>query len=366
MKNIIIFGGGFDPIHNGHMNMAINASKALNAEVFFVPARIAVWKSESIASPEQKIEMVELAIKEAGKEDVFHISDYEIKSNKETNYSIETVKYFKSLYPNDNLFLLIGTDQVNSFEKWKEAEEIAKLATIIFFPRPGYELNQENIDHFKMKQIEGDLIEENSSSIRELKSLRIPRSVADYIIDKELYFMPKIKSYMGEKRYRHSISVAKLAADIAVCNKKEDWWRYLRAGLLHDIAKEMPIMEQKVLMAELYPEYVGVPRQIHHQFLGEYLAKRDFGLEDAEEIEAIKYHTTGKANMSAVAKVIYASDKIEPTRGFDSSELINSIKVNIDYGFISVLSANREYFIEHNIEYDNPLTKECMEFYLGK
>ena len=68
MKNIIIFGGGFDPIHNGHMNMAINASKALNAEVFFVPARIAVWKSESIASPEQKIEMVELAIKEAGKE----------------------------------------------------------------------------------------------------------------------------------------------------------------------------------------------------------------------------------------------------------------------------------------------------------
>ena len=364
MKNIIIFGGGFDPIHNGHMNMAINASNALNAEVFFVPARISVWKSQSGATAIQKIDMINLAIKDAGKENIFHTSDFEANSDKDTNYSIDTVKHFKELFPNDNLFLLIGTDQVNSFEKWKKAEEIARLSKLIFFPRPGYELKQENIEHFNMQQIEGNLIEESSTAIKNLKSLKIARSVADYIIDKQLYFMPKIKSYMGEKRYQHSVSVARLAADIAISNKKEDWYRYLRAGLLHDIAKELPIVEQNRLMHELFPEYENMPRQIYHQFLGKHLAMKDFELSDEEELEAIEYHTTGKKEMSSVAKVIYASDKIEPTRGFDSTKLIEKMKVNLDDGFIAVLSANREYFIQKNIEYDNTLTKECMEFYL--
>ena len=70
--------------------------------------------------------------------------------------------------------------------------------------------------------------------------------------------------------------------------------------------------------------------------------------------------------MSKLAKAIYAADKIEPTRGFDSKELISDMKVNIDNGFLEVLKANREYFIEKNIAYDNELTKECMEYYLDR
>ena len=68
--------------------------------------------------------------------------------------------------------------------------------------------------------------------------------------------------------------------------------------------------------------------------------------------------------MSLLEKCIYASDKIEPTRGFDSSDLINAMKVNIEDGFIVVLKANQEYFIVKKVPYDNPLTKECFEFYL--
>lgn len=366
MKNIIIFGGGFDPIHNGHLNMAINASNALNAEVFFVPARISVWKENSGATVEDKINMINLAIKEAGKEDTFFSSDYEAKSDKDINYSIDTVKHFKELYPNDNLYLLIGTDQVNNFDKWKNADEIAKICKIIFFNRPGYVLNESLIKRFDMKMIEGNMIEESSTSIKELKSLKVPFSVANYIIDKELYFMPKIRSYMGEKRYRHSISVAKLSAEIAIANKIDEWWRCLRAGLLHDIGKDLPIKEQEELMKREYPQFLDMPKVIYHQFIGAHIAKRDFKLNNQEELDAICYHTTGKREMSKLAKAIYAADKIEPTRGFDSKELINDMKVNIDNGFLEVLKANREYFIEKNIAYDNELTKECMEYYLGR
>lgn len=365
MKNLVIFGGGFDPIHNGHLNMAINASDVLNAEVFFVPARVSVWKETSGATAMQKIEMINLAIKELGKEDRLFTSDYEANSDRDINYSIDTVKYFRDKFPEKELFLLIGTDQVNSFDKWKEAEQIASIAHIVFFPRPGYELDKNMIDRFKMQQINGNTIEESSTNIKALKSLKIPFAVASYIIDNNLYFMKKIKTYMSDKRYLHSISVAKLSAEIAISNGIKEWGKFLRAGLLHDIAKELPMKEQKTLMQEHYSRYQDFPPAIYHQFLGGYLAKKDFGLTNAEEIEAIEYHTTGKKEMTVLGKVIYAADKIEPTRGFDSSEMVKTMKVNIEEGFRFVLSENRKYFVVKEIQFDNPLTAECMDYYLN-
>ena len=58
MKNIVIYGGGFDPIHNGHLNMALNASKELDAEVFFVPAHVSVWKERSEVTDEDKVKII--------------------------------------------------------------------------------------------------------------------------------------------------------------------------------------------------------------------------------------------------------------------------------------------------------------------
>ena len=95
--NKIIFGGAFDPVHNGHINMAKKAAKALDGEVLFVPARISVWKSVS-APKEDKMAMLELAIKN---EKDFSIDRHEIDSESEINYSIDTIKYFKEKYTSD-------------------------------------------------------------------------------------------------------------------------------------------------------------------------------------------------------------------------------------------------------------------------
>ena len=89
---IFLFGGAFDPVHYGHMNMAERAAAFFDANVIFIPARVAVWKNESI-SPEHKINMLKLAISESKYASRFSISTYEIDKNpNEYAYSIEEMQ----------------------------------------------------------------------------------------------------------------------------------------------------------------------------------------------------------------------------------------------------------------------------------
>ena len=361
MRNIILFGGAFDPIHLGHLNMAKAASETLDAEVIFIPAKISVWKNES-APIEDKIKMIELAIKDYGY-NRFSLSRYEADSNSDINYSIDTVRHFKSIYPNDCLYLLIGRDQVNSFHKWKNADEIAKLAKIVFFGRLNEEIDDENIKKYEMVEIKGEINDFNSTDIRELKSLDTTDSVLDYIIDHDLYFMKKIKSKMCEDRYIHSKSVGKLSYEIAKSNHLEDAKKALIAGLVHDCAKELDKKEEKKIMVEHYPEFMYLHPVIHHQFTGAYMAEKEFGITDPVILDAIKYHTTANSNMSKIGLIIYCADKIEPTRGFDSKDLIDAMKKDVMSGFKAVMKSNIEYYDNHHINYKNPLTVACLEQY---
>ena len=363
MKNIVLFGGAFDPIHNGHINMAEKASKQLQADVFFIPARISVWKEES-APISDKINMIELACKDSACKDKLHVSKFEADSKQDINYSIDTVKHFVKKYPESKLYFLIGTDQVNSFHKWKDAEELSSLATIIYFKRPDLELSQENIKKYKMKEIEGEMVDANSTDIRELKSLDTPYPVVEYIISHSLYFINKIKSYMSKERFEHTLSVTKLSYEIAIANNLKDANKTIIASLLHDIGKEMPMEEQKKIMVDYYPEYLDLHPVIYHQFISEYLAKKDFGITDKVVLDAIKYHTTANSDMSDVAIIVHCADKIEPTRGFDSKELINAMKCSIKSGLIEVLKSNVDYYKRHGIDYKNKLQMACLDQYL--
>lgn len=357
--NKILFGGSFDPIHLGHINMAEQASKQLDADVIFLPSKVAVWKSDS-TDISHKVNMIELSIREYPR---FHIDLYEVNKGEEQNYSIDTVRYFVNKYPNDTFYYLIGTDHVNAFHKWKEAEELSRLAHIIFFARPDYVLDEENVKKYHMTQIEGELKEISSTDIRSLKSLEVDEAVLDYIMLTELYFVPKIRSLINTKRYMHSCNVADLAYEIAKANNLKRPDKAYIAGLLHDIGKYKE--HEESIMVEHYKEFIDFPMPIKHQFIGEYLAKTEFGIEDKDILEAIEYHTTGKDNMCTLAKIIYAADKIEPGRGYDSSEYIKAMMEDVDKGFITVLKANVEFFNEKEIDYDNPLTSKCIKYYLG-
>ena len=358
--NKIIFGGAFDPIHNGHINMAKNAMKTLNGEVLFVPARISVWKDNS-APIKDKMAMLELAIKGI---DGFHIEKYEIESDKDTNYSIDTVRYLKDKYPDDQLYLLIGTDQVNEFHRWKEAEEISKLVRIVYFSRPGYQPN-ENVKRFNMLEIKGNLKDVSSTEIRKLQSLELPDEVLFYIVENGLYEgMVELKSILSPHRFNHSKSVARVAYQIAKANNLEKPLRYFLAGLLHDIGKDIPLEKQFELLKNNYPEYMEMPKFSYHQFAGAVLAEKMFNIHEQDIINAIKFHSTGSDNMCTMAKIVYAADKIEPTRGFDSTDLINAMLEDVDKGFKTVLQANKDFLDEKGKLTDNPLTCKCFSRYL--
>ena len=333
----VIFGGGFDPIHLGHINMALMARDFLNAEIIFVPAKVSVWKTDSIEAS-HKLNMIKLAIEDY---DGFSIDSFEIDS-KEQPYSFETLRYFKKKYPKDSLYLLIGQDQVNSFHLWKNPEEIADLAQIVYFKRPKYELNSQNVEKYHMLALEGNEINVSSSDIRELKSVAVPEKVLHYIEDNNIYFINKVRGYIKESRFIHSLSVAHLAYNLAK-KYQLDYQKAYIAGLLHDIAKGVDKNESLALMKKYYPDFVDIGAFAYHQFLGEKIAKEDFAVVDEEILGAIKYHTTGKANMNWLEKLIYAVDKIDTTRDYDSSELIKAMEKGLDEGFLTVLKANVEF-----------------------
>lgn len=364
---IILFGGAFDPVHYGHMNMAERAADFFDANVIFIPARVAVWKNESI-SPEHKINMLKLAISESKYASRFSISTYEIDKNpNEYAYSIDTVRHFKEKYPNDEIFLLIGEDQANSFHLWKESEELAKQAQIVYFGRLNEENSGENQRKYHMIHLPGKINDISSSDIRTLKSLETPDSVLNYIIDNELYFMDRITVPGNQKRHEHVIRVAKLAYEIAKANNFKYAKKALIAALLHDIAKDNrpeAFERDKTIIEAEYKDYIDISPVVWHQVLGVKKAKEIFKITDKTVLKAIEFHTTGNKRMSDVAKIVYAADKIEPGRGYDSSEYINAMKCSITDGFVTVLKANVEFFKDKKIDYQNKFTKSCLKYYL--
>ena len=311
--------------------------------------------------------MLKLALKDApiGSS----ISKFELESNVDVNYSIDTVKYFVKKYPNDKLYFLIGADQVNKFHEWKDADMIASMCQIIFSNRPNNALNENNIARYKMMSLDfNESGEVSSTDIRELRSIDVPVDVLKYIEDKKLYFVNKLSMYLTESRLAHSISVANLAYRIALVNKLERPERFYIAGILHDLGKTYSAGSENSIefMEKRYPEYVDLPKFSYHQFIGEYLAKNDFGVVDEEILDAIKWHCTGKANMNQIGMVVYAADKIEPSRPFDSRWLINSCLKNWKQGFLDTLEDNRKYLLAHAKDIENKYTKECMDMYLER
>ena len=366
MSRFIIYGGSFDPIHNGHLRIARAASLKLNADVIFVPARSPRWK-ECEASAKDRLKMMKLVIRGEAPAGSL-ISDYELKSKEEVNYTIDTVRYFLKKYPKDQFYLLIGADQVNQFNKWKEAELLAKLTKIVYVPRPGIKVDEEIVQKYSMMNLSYyESGEVSSTDVRQGLSRDIPKDVVNYIEKNRLYYVKKLAEYVDEKRFAHSFEVAKLAYQIAVSNHLGNPDIFYFTGLFHDVGKlaNYGKIDPFLVMEKYYEEYLDMPKFAYHQFIGEYILKNDFHIKNKEILNAVKFHCTGCANMSTLGMVVYAADKIEPTRQFDSRFLINSCLNNWKKGFLDTLEDNRKYLLAHKKDIENRLTDECFKMYLG-
>lgn len=367
---IVLYGGAFDPFHNGHYLLAKEALKELEADkLLFVVGKNPPWK-KPLASYEERIALIEAAIRGETKMAVSRAEDTD-----ETNYTYLTVRKLKEEYKDEHplFFFLIGTDQLEKLSLWKNIEELAQNVTFVSYKRetgnPGA-LAKENAEKYGVVELKDcPLIATSSTLIREGKSLDVPKEEFRKIALDGLYFASKVKSFYKEKRYMHALRVAELAYDIALTNHA-DTSKALLAGFYHDITKKG---EKEEYRKRAYSEYGYVffgnmPEWAYHQFTAVYLLEDEFGFDDREVLEAIRVHTTGNKEMSELGRILYASDKIEPGRGWESSSYIEAMKKDDLEGFKKVLRANRAFLREQNREglKEDRWTSACYEYYLGK
>lgn len=190
-------------------------------------------------------------------------------------------------------------------------------------------------------------------------------SVLNYIAENKLYKAKDIYEMYEPSRYEHALSVARLAATIAAPNGVDFRTAYVM-GLYHDIGKKTAFTEKgKRIMQTVTKKLGGMPSWSYHQFVGANIAKRVFGVTEKVVLDAIACHTTGRGEMTAYDKIIYAADKIDPRRGWDSKDFIDMCMEDIDSGFVAVLKNNMRYIDERTgATVVDPLTRACMKTYL--
>ncbi len=131
-----IFGGTFNPVHIGHIRGAISVYETFNLDkVVFMPTGIPPHKKDDVAPAEYRYEMLSMAIEDIKN---FYVSRMEIDSNK-VNYTIDTIKAFKSQYEKDDIFFVVGTDAFFYFELWKDYKSLLELTSFIIMRRPEYD-----------------------------------------------------------------------------------------------------------------------------------------------------------------------------------------------------------------------------------
>lgn len=329
MRKIGIMGGTFDPIHNGHIKMAETAKKEYHLEkvIFLTSGNPPHKRDKNVLDAKIRHIMVKRAISGI---DGFEPCDWEVKRT-EYSYTLNTLLHFKEIYPEDELFFIIGGDSLRDFDKWYKPEEILKLATILVYDRTDGTIKSDFA-----KIIHGEKIDVSSTKIREMVSNGedishlVPGGVADFIKRNNLYqkeqdFEEKLKSILSPSRFEHSIGVRdtaiKMAEIFGADVKKAEI-----AGLLHDNAKNMDSLydrcrDLEVELDEVEQENIGLV----HAKLGAETAKCLFGITDPEIINAIRWHTIGRPDMSLLEKIVFIADLAEPGRDFPELDLLRKL-----------------------------------------
>ncbi len=141
MRKIGLFGGTFNPVHKGHINLAVEVQKLFNFDKFyFIPSKIPPHKKLPETSPNDRIEMLKLAM-EGLDRNVFDISDIEIRSQKKS-YTHNTLLEFNKYYKNNELFFLVGSDIFATIKTWNKWEDLFNLANFVVVNRPNYAMEK--------------------------------------------------------------------------------------------------------------------------------------------------------------------------------------------------------------------------------
>lgn len=164
-----------------------------------------------------------------------------------------------------------------------------------------------------------------------------------------------LKEHLTESRYNHTLGVVETAIRLAEINKVDKDKAEI-AALAHDIAKNMTIYELKDI---IYKNNINLSYdeektlELWHSIVSPILGREIFGIEDEEILSAMRWHTTGKENMSKLDKIIYMADMIEPGRNFPGVDLIRKESFDdLDKGLLQGLTHTIKYLLDKGFPID--------------
>lgn len=324
---IALYGGTFNPPHVGHIKFAEEFAHKIKPKRFFVipDFRPPHKEMDDISpSPSDRLEMCRLAFGH-----IAEVSDFEIL-NEKTSYTIDTLRHFKKLFPNERLTFLIGDDMLRGFKRWYLYREILSLCTLAVANRNAIPFDELERYANELREDGGDVMiidfDATVISSTEVRSGGMIGNVTDevykYIKEHRLYMAydyEKLLALVPERRLAHTLGVEKAALELKERHfptLSEDDVR--AAAILHDVTKYYSVEEHIALL-----ENEGVKlkesemrsKRVLHQISGSVIA-RQLGMSDSV-VNAIRYHTTGRKKMSDIEKVILFADYIEENRDYE-------------------------------------------------
>lgn len=366
---IALFGGSFDPVHREHVNYVRAAIRELSLDLVIVmPSRLAPHKRLGAqADGEARLQMCRIAFEH---EPRVRVSDFELTQDG-VSYSYLTCRAFAKRYPDAERYFLVGADMLEDFFTWKQPEDILNHVTLVACGRGAEETGALRArfhsvfgKDFLSLGFSGEAV--SSTGIRVSLAFgkdpeALDERVLAFIRERGLYTHPAIAPALAlekPERREHSFRVAQMACARARSLRIPEE-KALLAAALHDCAKYVPL-SSPLLEGFSCPE--NVPPPVLHQYTGAYLAEQHFGIRDREVLDAIRYHTSGRAGMGELEKLVYLSDLLEAGRDFPGVETLRAL-------FWNDLDECLFESLRHEVEYLNstgkevyPLTQEAYDF----
>ena len=394
MARIGIYGGTFNPVHNGHIYLARAAMEQLSlSEVWWIISGNPPHKEDGILSRFHRYEMCQRSLSGM---DGMVVKDFELYRSGQC-YTFELMEMIHKKYPDNDYFFIMGEDSLEQFSDWVHPERIANKAALAVAVRSEDKEKNISLENAAMR-VEKEYktgvfllktkdIPISSSNLRLLcakgKSIKafVPEAASAYIKSHGLYanktdtgaelikIAQKLKLCLKPGRYRHTIGVMETAANLAM--------RYLlpvdklrMAGLLHDCAK---CYDNKELL--LRCKKYGLPvtkaekRSPHllHAKVGAYLARHEYKCKDPDVLRAISVHTTGAPDMDMVSQILFVADYIEPNRNRASrlEEIRQMAYRDIDLCTVMILEDTISFLKEKGNPMDEA-TVDTWKFYEEK
>lgn len=364
MARIGIYGGSFNPPHIGHIRAAMQTRRLLRLDrVILIPDAVPPHKELAAGSPDAKtrLELVRLAAEGC---EGLEVSDIELRRDG-PSYTVDTLRQLHTQYPQDEFFLLMGTDMLLTFDQWRRPEDIARMAALVCMYRTekngalAAEL-QEKAQALRdslgarVEFAENDALEMSSTQARRLIFFGcgeqcVPEAALREIERLGLYglggdhrrlplgrLMEVCQPLYKPKRWLHALGCSETAAQLAR--------RYgaiaadaRRAGILHDVTKALTDAQQLAFCERHGIAVTASEREspwLLHAKTAAWAAEHIFG-EDPEICSAIRWHTTGKADMTTLEKIVYIADYTEPNRDFAGvNDVRGALERDLDEGVL--------------------------------